>query len=122
MRWVTRKPPEMLIVATKIETDPTWKQTHADMVENKKFMSGMQKARAPEKFTDDITDTIHKRSAGRFFGRKTLGDRVPFNAILIVAILALAVVGYFMWSSSTGSLKADKPTPTQSPRKPPVSL
>jgi hypothetical protein len=110
-------------VAKKIETDPTWKQTHTDMVENRKFMSGMQKRRAPPSFTDDITDTIHKRSEGKFFGRKTLGDRVPFNAILIVAIIALATVGYFMWSSQTGSLKADhKPAPTQPPPKPPVSM
>ncbi len=112
-------------VAKKIETDPAWKEAHADMVENRKFMSGMQKARiaSPQTFTDDITDTIHKRSKGRFFGRKTLGDRVPFNAILIVAIIALATVGYFMWSSQTGSLKADhKPAPTQPPPKPPVSM
>src|SRR6187551_524836 len=68
-------------VAKKIENEAAWKQTHDDMVENRKFMSGMQKARAPETFTNEVTDTIHKRSAGRFFARKTLGDRVPFNAI-----------------------------------------
>jgi hypothetical protein len=111
-------------VAKKIETDPVWKQTHDDMVENRKFMSGMQKARAPATFTNEVTDTIAKRSQGRFFGRKTLGDRVPFNAILIIAIIALAAVGYLMWSSQTGSLKVEpKPAPTESaPAKPPVQL
>ena len=112
-------------VAKKIETEAAWKQTHDDMVENKKFMSGMQKARAPATFTNEVTDTIHKRSAGRFFGRKTLGDRVPFNAILIVAIIALAAVGYLMWASQTGSLKVEKKTPPATetaPAKPPVSL
>jgi len=110
-------------VAKKIETDPAWKQTHDDMIENKKFMSGMQKARAPDTFTNEVTDTIHKRSAGRFFGRRTLGDRVPFNAILIVAIIALATVGYFMWASQTGSLKVEKKPPTSEPTaKPPVKL
>ena len=110
-------------VAKKIETDPVWKQTHEDMVENRKFMSGMQKARAPATFTNDITDTISKRSQGRFFGRKTFGDRVPFTALLVVAIIALAAVGYLMWSSQTGSLKVDKkPAPAQPPPKPPVSM
>ncbi|HEX5063491.1 MAG TPA: hypothetical protein VFV99_29140 [Kofleriaceae bacterium] len=113
-------------VAKKIETDPVWKQTHDDMIENEKFMSGMQKARpvpAPASFTNDVTDTIHKRSAGRFFGRKTFGDRVPFNAILIVAIIALATVGYFMWASQTGSLKVEKkPTTNEPTAKPPVKL
>lgn len=113
-------------VAKKIETDPAWKQTHDDMVENNKFISGMQKARpepAPASFTNEVTNTIHKRSAGRFFGRKTLGDRVPFNVLLIVAIIALATVGYFMWASQTGSLKVEKKPPTTQPTtKPPVNL
>jgi anti-sigma factor RsiW len=113
-------------VAKKIESDPVWKQTHADMVENKKFMSGMHKARAPATFTEDVTGTIHKRSAGRFFGRKTLGDKVPFNVIAVIAIVALAAVGYLMWASQTGSLKTEQkqapaPAPETSP-KPPVSL
>jgi anti-sigma factor RsiW len=110
-------------VAKKIETDAAWKQTHDDMVENKKFMSGLQKARAPAAFTENVTETIHKRSLGRFFGRKTFGDRVPFNALLVVAIIALASVGYLMWSSQTGSLKVEKkPTPTEPLPPPPVKL
>jgi anti-sigma factor RsiW len=112
-------------VAKKIENEAAWKQTHDDMVENRKFMSGMQKARAPETFTNEVPDTIHTRSAGRFFARKTLGDRVPFNAILIIAIIALAAVGYLMWSSQTGSLKVEnkaQPATETAPAKPPVSL
>ena len=108
-------------VATKIESDPIWKQTHDDILENKKFMSGLQKARAPESFTKDVTKTIHKRSRGAFFG---IGSRVPFNALLIIAIIALAAVGYLMWSSQTGSLKVEKKPPSteQQPAKPPVGL
>jgi len=107
-------------VAKKIESDPVWKQTHADMVENRKFMSGMQKAHAPPTFTEDVTGTINKRSKGRFFARKTLGDRVPFNALLIVAIIAMAAVGYLMWSSQTGSLKVEKKPAPPPPAPPPV--
>jgi hypothetical protein len=116
-------------VAKKIENDPIWKQTHDDVIEtkkfeDKKFMSGLQKARAPATFTQDVTDTIHKRSRGAFFGRKTFGDRMPFNALLVIAIIALAAVGYFMWSSQTGSLKVEKKPPSteQQPAKPPVGL
>jgi anti-sigma factor RsiW len=106
-------------VAKKIETDPAWKQTHDDMIENKKFMSGLQKARAPETFTKDVTETIAKRSLGRFFGRKTFGDRVPFTALLVIAIIALAAVGYLMWSSQTGSLKVEKKSAPSEPLPPP---
>ena len=41
---------------------------------------------------------------------------VATGVLLIVAVLALAVVGYLMWSSDTGSLKVDKKsTPTEQP-------
>jgi len=94
-------------IAKKIEGDEEWKRIHDDLVETRKALSGMQKARAPGTFASDVTDTIHKRSAGRFFGRRTFGDRVPFGALLVIAVLLLAVVGYVMWASQTGSLKVD---------------
>ncbi len=92
-------------VEKKIAEDAEWKRVHDDMLENRKALSGMQKARAPASFAQEVTSTIHKRSAGRFFARRTLGDRVPFGALLVVAVLVLAVVGYVMWSSQTGSLE-----------------
>jgi len=105
-------------VAKKIETDPKWKQTHEEIVETRKFMSGMRKAKAPETFTNEVTDTIHKRSRGAFFGRKTFGDRVPFNALLVIAVIAMVTVGYLMWSSQTGSLKVEKKPPAPTPEAP----
>ncbi len=101
------KGPKRDEVEAKIAADPEWKRTHEELVENRKFMSGMQKARASPTFAQDVTATIHKRSAGRFFGRRTFGDRVPFGALVIVAMILLAVIGYVMWSSETGSLKVD---------------
>ena len=70
---------------------------------------------------EDVTATIHKRSAGRFFGKRTLGDRVPFLAILVVAILGLAAIGYVMYSSQTGSLKVDKSSKTPQPTGPVIN-
>ena len=76
----------------------------ASAEEVRKALSGLQKARAPDSFAQDVTSTIHKRSAGRFFARRTFGDRVPFGALAIAAVLGLAVIGYLMWPSQTGSL------------------
>ena len=107
-------------VTKKIESDPAYKRTHEEMIEARKMISGMRKAKAPEpdKFVDEVTGTIHKRSGGAFFGRRTLGDRVPFGVLLIVAIVALIVIAVLMRSSSTGSLKVDKQkTPTQERQK-----
>ena len=98
----------------KIASDARWKTTHDEMVEvrsdSRDALSGLQKARAPSTFDDSVTATIHKRSAGRFFARKTFGDRVPFGAILVVALIGLGILAYVIWSSPTGSLKvADDP-------------
>lgn len=98
---------EKAAVAAKIASDPKWKETHDEMVEARKLISGMRPAKAPETFVEDVTGTIHKRSAGRFFARKTLGDRVPFGVLLVVAIIALGIVAYLMKSSPTGSLKVE---------------
>jgi anti-sigma factor RsiW len=92
-------------VAAKISNDPEYKRVHQEMVETRKALSGLQKARLPPSFAQDVTSTIHKRSAGRFFARRTFGDRVPFSALLVVAVLGLCVIAYFMWASQTGSLK-----------------
>jgi anti-sigma factor RsiW len=95
-------------VAKKVVDDPEWKRAHDEMVETRNMMSGMRKARAPDTFAQDVTATIHKRSQGRFFARRTFGDRVPFGALVIVAVLGLAVLGYFMWASQTGSLNGKR--------------
>ncbi|MBS1123042.1 MAG: putative transrane anti-sigma factor [Deltaproteobacteria bacterium] len=91
----------------KLATEDAWKRAHAELAETRNALSGLQKARAPDTFTQDVTATIYKRSAGRFFARRTFGDRVPFGALLVVAMIGLVVIGYVLWSSQTGSLKVD---------------
>jgi anti-sigma factor RsiW len=102
-------------IADKIENDEAWKTAHAEIIGTRNALSGMQKARAPASFAQDVTTTIHKRSAGRFFARRTLGDRVPFGALVVLAVLGLIVVAYVLWASQTGSLKSDRDHATKPP-------
>ena len=97
-------PDQRADVAAKIASDPAYASVHTEIASAREALSGLQKARAPSTFAQDVTATIHKRSAGRFFGRRTLGDRVPFGALVVLAVLALAVLGFYMWSSTTGGL------------------
>lgn len=96
-------------VQHKIATDATWKRTHDELSEARETLSGLLKTRAPVKFDDDVTSTIHKRSAGRFFAKRTLGDRIPIGVLLIIAITVFVIIGAILWSSPTGSLKRDEP-------------
>lgn len=100
--------PERAEVGKLIAEDPAYQRAHAELTETREFLSGLRKAHAPASFADGVTDTIHQRSAGRFFARRTFGDRVPFGALLIVALVGLLAIGYVLWSSSTGSLKVDR--------------
>jgi anti-sigma factor RsiW len=95
-------------VARRIAEEADWKRAHAELTETRKYLSGLRKAHAPSSFAEDIAETIHQRSAGRFFGRRRFGDRVPFRVLLVVALVGLLVIGYILWSSSTGSLKVDR--------------
>jgi anti-sigma factor RsiW len=94
-------------VAARIAADPIWQRAHAELLETRSYLSGMRKAHAPSSFTESVAETIHQRSAGRFFARRTLGDRVPFGALLAVALVGLLAIGYVLWSSSTGSLRVE---------------
>jgi hypothetical protein len=86
--------------------------------EDEKYKSGLEtlrahKAAAPETFTADVTDTIHRRSAGRFFARRTFGDRVPFGVVLALALVIAVAIAAVLWTSSTGSLQV-RPDPGES--------
>jgi len=61
------------------------------------------RAPAPETFTRGVEDTIHQRSAGRFFSRK-LADRIPFGWLIVIALVVMGVVAGYYWNSMTGSL------------------
>jgi len=108
-------------VARKIADDATWKRAHAELTETRQFLSGLQKAHARPEFAEDVASKIHQRSAGRFFGRRTFGDRVPFGVLIVVALAGLLVLGYILWSSSTGSLKVDRSREPAAPRAPAVA-
>jgi anti-sigma factor RsiW len=51
-------------VERKIAEDATWQRAHAELRETRTFLSGLQKAHAPPQFTEGVTETIHRRSAG----------------------------------------------------------
>jgi anti-sigma factor RsiW len=95
-------------VERKIAGDPAWQRAHAELTQTRKILSGLRKAAAPAAFTEGVAETIHRRSAGRLFARRALGDRVPFGALLAVALGGILVIAYILWSSSTGSLKVDR--------------
>lgn len=106
----TLEGPEKEVVAKKIADDPAWKRVHDEMVETREAISGLQKAHAPPTFAEDVTSTIHKRSAGRFFAKRTFGDRVPFGVLLVVALVMLVAIAGVLWMSQTGSLKVRNET------------
>lgn len=89
--------------------------------QDEKYQSGLlslraARAPAPPTFASDVTDTIHKRSAGRFFGRRTFGDRVPFGLLLVLGLVIALAIAAVLWSSSTGSLKVRRdPGPSAPP-------
>jgi anti-sigma factor RsiW len=58
-------------------------------------VSGLGRLRAPRDFDGRVAATIHRRSAGRFFGRRAFGDRIPFEIVAAVALLALVAIYFF---------------------------
>lgn len=102
-------------IEAKLGADPTWQRLDAEMKEQAPVLDGLAKVAAPEQFTAQVTDTIHRRSAGRFFARRTLGDRVPVGWLLVIVALLLSGLTTVWCRSTTGSLRgplgAEPPTP-----------
>ncbi len=95
------------------------KSAYREFEDTMDALAGLKgKPPAPDGFTRGVETTIHKRSAGRFFGKKTLGDRVPFGVLVIVAMLVLVAIALVLWSSSTGSLRYQ---PNREAKPPPTS-
>lgn len=90
------------------------------MREDRKKLESLNKTPAPEELGKKVEELIHRRSAGRFFGRRAFGDRVPFGVLAIVALVMAIAIAWLLRSSSTGSLRQepeDKPRPSEEARE-----
>ena len=54
------------------------------------------RAAAPRGFDHRVAEAIHRRSAGRFFGRRAFGDRVPFELVAALALAALVAIWFLI--------------------------
>jgi hypothetical protein len=72
-------------------------------------LAKLHKMSAPHKFADSVEEAIRRRSAGRFFGRKAFGDRVPLELLAVIALVIGFAVFLLLRASQTGSLRYQKP-------------
>jgi anti-sigma factor RsiW len=67
-------------------------------------LSGLRKSRAPRDLSDRVADTIHRRSAGRFFGRRAFGDRIPYQLFAGIGLVLLVALYLVLRWSGTGTV------------------
>ena len=67
-------------------------------------LAGLPREPAPTHFEEQVAGTIHRRSAGRFFGRRAFGDRIPYGLIALVALVLGLGVALLHRASVTGSV------------------
>ena len=92
-------------VKRHVEGCASCKEALAELEQTRRALSGLGRTAAPAGFDREVAETIRRRSQGRFFGRRTFGDRVPLELLAIVA-LALGLALYFLLrGSETGSLR-----------------
>ena len=101
----------VLSAADRAEVEAYLTARNLPLRPSQRVLGNLPREHAPGEFTQTVTETIRQRSAGRFFAKRTLGDRVPFGALLIVAMIALAIIVGVLWSSNTGSLRVHHDAP-----------
>lgn len=82
-------------VKTHLEGCERCRAEYAKFESAMESVSGLHRMSAPQDFKVQLETTIHRRSAGRFFGRRAFGDRVPFELLAIVTIVAVAALIVF---------------------------
>jgi anti-sigma factor RsiW len=107
-------PEQRAQIEDQLASDPAWRAIDDEMRADTSGLPTLGKVAAPPRFASQVTETIHRRSAGRFFGRRTLGDRLPIGVLLAIAAVLLGAVSVVWCRSTTGSLRA--PVGTEEPR------
>lgn len=111
----TLAPAERAEVEAALAADPALRAEVEELRASVGALKSLPPTAAPPELGRSVEERINQRSAGRFFGRRTLGDRVPFGVLLIVALIALVAILALLWSSPTGSLKRPPPESTPPP-------
>lgn len=107
-------------IEAKLASDPAWRAIDAEMREELPPLAKLRKVEAPAEMASAVTETIHRRSGGRFFGKRALGDRLPTGLLLAIAVLLLGAMTAVWCRSTTGSLSS--PRGTEAPRPEPEPL
>jgi anti-sigma factor RsiW len=87
---------------------PACAAAHAAHQRTLAALAGLAKPGAPPRLSAEVAATIHRRSGGRFFGRRAFGDRVPFEVLAIVALVVAVIIFFLARASATGSLRLDR--------------
>jgi len=97
----------------RMAEDPELAAAYEEFVGTMRVLSGLHKMSRPQDFEQQVEDTIHRRSAGRFFGRRAFGDRIPFELLAVIALAIALALYVLLRRSDTGSLQlpAGDPAP-----------
>ena len=92
-------------VTRLIASDANYKKAYEEFEKTMEMLSGMHKMSAPMDFDKKVEDTIHRRSGGRFFGKRAFGERIPYEILAIIVMLVAGAVYWMGRSSATGGHK-----------------
>jgi len=59
---------------------------------------------APANFGTKLEDRLRDRSAGRFFGKSTIAEKIPFVGLAVVLMIVAGFIYWMQRSSDTGTL------------------
>ena len=88
----------------RLEEDSSLKQKFVLFQKSRNALFELGLSNDSNQLKDKVANSIHKKSGGRFFGKKTLGDKVPVGWIVALILFVLVVFALTFSQSEFGGL------------------
>jgi hypothetical protein len=88
----------------QLKEDPSLRQKFEVFQKSRHALFELGHKNDANRLKDRVAQTIHAKSGGRFFGKKTLGDKIPVGWIIAVILVVLVLIALTSTHSEFGGL------------------
>ena len=88
----------------RLEEEPSLKQAFDLFKKSRNALFELGLSNSSNQIKEKVVQSIHKKSGGRFFGKKTFGEKIPIGWIVVLILFVLVLLALTFNKSEFGGL------------------